>query len=315
MKKTIMLTSGLLIAGAFILNGCKDDEVIETPPVVVVPEPTVPKSENVVLHLPLNGNSNASVGTVSQVTNTATYIEDRKGGAGGAAYLDGNAAAGTGQIIEISGGNFVPSSTTISCWYQIDPATYGPGSRVMFGIASKLGYFMELAGDQAWCKFVTSHKVTPDPMNHYFGQDYADPNGNGDTSGIVTFDYLGSLSGVIGGSEWHQLVMTYDELSALKTIYVDGLKLMQVDLNSAPSDEWHMAALKIADQAEFTGVPVTGIVQNLTLGYFCSPANTAVDYSIYSGANNTWKGGLDDFRIWNVALSESEVTALYDFEK
>jgi len=313
MKKSIILSACLLTVGAIIFTGCKKDD--EEVPIVVAPTPTVPKSSNVVLHLPLNGNANAAVGTATTVTNTATYVSDRKGTANGAAYLNGAAAAGTGQIIELSGGNFIPSTTTVSCWYKIDPSTFGPGSRIMFGVATDRGYFLEVAGDQAWCKFATSHRLNPDPNAHYYGTAWTDPNGDGNATGNVVYDYLGSLTTMLGGTGWHQMVMTYDEVSAIKTLFVDGVKVMQVDLNSDASNEWHMGALKIADQAGGTGAAISGIVSNLTLGYFCSASNTATGWSDYATSTNTWQGSLDDFRIWNVALSESEVLALYNFEK
>lgn len=295
-----------------MISSCKKDE--EEPVVVPTPTPTVPQSASQVLHLALNGNANASVGTTTTVTNTAGWTTNRSGTANSAAYLDGGTAAGNGQIIEISGSNLISPSMTVSVWYKIDPATFGPGSRIMFGLATERGYFFELAGDQAWCKFATSHRLNPDPNSHYFGTAWTDPNGDGTVGGQVVYDYTGSLTSMLGGTGWHQMVMTHDATSAVKTIYVDGVKLMQVDLDNDASEEWHMNNIDIADQADGTGDPIAGIVANLTLGYFCSPSNTATGWSDYSTSTNTFQGAIDDFRIWNIALTESEVAALYDFE-
>lgn len=313
MKKVMFLSAALLTASALVFTGCKKDEEEEaviTPP---TPEATVPQNGAQQLYLPLNGNASASVGTANLVTNTATYGADRFGNANSAAIFDGSATAGAGSIIEVSGGNFISPSITISCWYKIDPTTFGPGSRVMFGLATERGYFMEVAGDQAWTKFASSHALSPDPNNHYFGTAWTDPNGDGSTNETVLYDYLGSIADLFGGTAWHQLVITHDATSAIKTIFVDGTKVMQVDLD-ANTTEWYLSGMGIANQADGTGEAVAGIVPNLTLGYFCSPSNTATGWSNYATATNTWKGMMDDFRIWNVALSESEVAALYDFE-
>ncbi len=62
------------------------------------------------------------------------------------------------------------------------------------------------------------------------------------------------------------------------------------------------------------GNPVSGLVENLTLGYLASTANTATGWAIYSEATNTFKGGMDDFRLWNVALTGEQVNTLFNAE-
>jgi hypothetical protein len=311
MKKVMYLTAVFLTASALIFTGCKKDE--EEPIAPTPSAPAVPQSSAQQLYLPLNNSASASVGSVTVVANTATPTADRFGTANGAMFFDGNATAGTGSIIELSGGNFISPSMTISCWYKLDPTSFGPGSRIMFGLCTERGYFMEVAGDQAWTKLATSHALSPDPNNHYFGTAWTDPNGDGATNDNVLFDYMGSIADLFGGTEWHQMVMTHNAADAVKTIYVDGVKVMQVDLD-ANTTEWYLKGMGIANQADGTGEAITGLVPNLTLGYFCSPSNTATGWSDYATSTNTWKGAMDDFRIWNVALSQTEVEALYELE-
>ena len=107
--------------------------------------------------------------------------------------------------------------------------------------------------------------------------------------------------------------MTYDVNTQMKTIYLDAVILLQVNLSS--TEGWNLTDLAIADKVDGTGAPVTGIDPKLALGFFCSRDNTATGWSTYSTATNTYKGALDDMRIFSKALSTNEVTQLFNAEK
>lgn len=315
MKKVILASAALLTASALILSGCKKED--DPDPVVPTPTgPTLPQSSAQVLHLGLNGSANANAGSVAVESSSVTWTADRHGNANSAANFGGG-AAGQGQIIRYSGGSFINPSTTISVWYKIDGMPW-TGSKFMFGFAANLGYFFEMADNQAWCKLATSHALTPDPNNHNFGTAWTDPNGDGQTNDQVVYDYLAgagnpTMAEILGGSGWHQLVMTYDAASGLKTIYVDNRKLMSVNLKNGATDEWKMGNLALTTAGD-NDVPVTGYVEELVLGYLAAPGTTNPDWANHATATNTFVGALDDFRIWNVALTESEVATLYDYE-
>lgn len=272
---------------------------------------TAPQAASQVLYLQLNGDVMDITGNATASFKQVGYTADRFGVANGAALFNGATAAGNGDIVELTGNKFVNASSTISTWFKADPATFGPDSRVMFGCATERGYFMEVAGDMGWCKLATSHMVSPDPNNHYFGTAWTDPNGSGTHNGALE-EYTGPMINYLG-TTWHQLVMTFDATSSIKTIYLDNVVMLKVSLVNAP--EWTLANMAIADKADGTGAPVTGIDPKLTLGYFCSRANTATGWSDYSTSTNTFQGAMDDFRIWNKALTSAEVASLYNAEK
>ncbi|MBC8173846.1 MAG: Ig-like domain-containing protein [Chitinophagales bacterium] len=271
---------------------------------------TPPQSGAQVLYLNLDGSTLDITGNASTVFEQITYVADRFGNATAAANFAGAAAAGTGDIVELSGAAFVNPSTTISVWFKVSSLDAG---KFMFGIATERGYFMELGGDLAWTKLATSHSLSPDPNSHYFGTAWTDPNGDGGVGGQVLVDYTGSIKDLIGDNQWAHLVMTHDGATAIKTIYFNGVIAMQVDLD-LDATEWYLKDLAIADKADGTGDPIVGIDEVLSLGYSCSRANTATGWSIYDLATNTYKGAMDDFRIFNVALTASEVAQLYDSE-
>jgi len=273
---------------------------------------TPPQKASQVLYLQFNGEIVDIVGTHTNPYTKVSYTTDRFGTANGAANFAGAATAGTGDIVEIAGANLINPSTTISVWFKIASADYTDG-KTMFGLAAERGYFMELGGGLGWCKFATSHKLTPDPNSHYFGTAWTDPNGDGNVGGQTLYDYLGSLSDILG-NKWTQLVMTVDGTTAIKTIFLDGVKIMQVDLD-LDATEWYLKELALADKADATGDAITGIDPVLSLGFMCSKANTATGWANYATATNTFKGAMDDFRIFNKALTENEVLTLFNSEK
>ena len=274
---------------------------------------TAPQASAQTSYFQFNGNYVDVVGTASEVSSQNTWVEDRFGEANGALMLNGATAPGNGDMVEFSG-DFVHDNMSLSTWFKVNPADF-VGSRPMFGCAVERGYFLEVGGDIAWLKLATSHQISPDPANHYFGTAWTDPNGDGQTSDAVPVDYLGSISELVGVPEWAHLVMSYDAATSVKSIYVNGVLAMQVDLDVDPTSEYQLGPLAIADQADGTGDPVPGISENLALGYFCAPGNTATGWADYATAENTFIGAIDDFRIWNVALTTEQVTALYDAEK
>ncbi|HNY07593.1 MAG TPA: Ig-like domain-containing protein [Bacteroidales bacterium] len=271
---------------------------------------TPPQASSQTLYLQFNGNISDVTGNATKEFEQVAYTTDRFGNANGAADFRGATIAGNGDIVELSGTKFINPSTTISVWFKVNPADYS-ASKVMFGLGTERGFFNEISPNDGWLKFATSHKVSPDPNNHYFGTAWTDPNGSGTHAGALA-EYVGSITNLIGSS-WHQLVMTYDANSQVKTIYIDGIIMLQVSLNNPP--EWILTDFAIADKTDGTGTPVTGIDPKLALGFFCSRDNTATGWSTYSTATNTYKGALDDMRIFSKALSTNEVTQLYNAEK
>ncbi len=275
---------------------------------------TAPQASAQTTYFQFNGNYVDVVGNATKVMSQNTWVEDRFGVGFSALKLNGATAPGNGDIVEFSG-NFLHESMTISTWFQVDPATFAGTSRPMFGVAVERGYFLEVDGDMGWIKFGTSHKVDPDPANHYFGTAWTDPNGDGQTSEGTPVDYLGSIAGLINAPQWAQVIMSYDASTSTKSIYLNGVLAMQVKLAFDPTSEYQLGPMAIANKADGTGDPVSGISENLAIGYYCSPSNTATDWASYQNAENNFIGAIDDFRIWNVALTQEQATALYDAEK
>lgn len=109
----------------------------------------------------------------------------------------------------------------------------------------------------------------------------------------------------IADNTWHHVVCSYDALTSKVAIYVDGVKR---DLPASVTD-------KFQDDPTKGGLPFGSLAfKNATKFVFgCYKQN------LPGGAPDTWMknftGALDEFRIYNKALADADVTALYQLEK
>lgn len=272
-----------------------------------------PQSEVQVGYWKFDGTAEAAVGELNTVFEQITYTTDRFGFQNGAAKFSGATAPGNGDIVEIeSDPSLITDSRTISVWFKVDGEDYaaGAGSKFMMGMAVERGFFFELGDSEvAWMKLATNHTVDPDPNNHNYAVNWSDPNGDGSEGGQVLFDYEGSISDLVADGDWHQLILTFDAATSLKTIYLDGAKLMELDIDS-DTEEYYLKGMSINDSN------VEEVIDtNLTFGFSGSRANGATDWAKYETAQNTYKGLMDDVRIFSSALTAQEVQTLYNAER
>ncbi|MCF8381267.1 MAG: Ig-like domain-containing protein [Bacteroidales bacterium] len=275
-----------------------------------IAEVVPPQQANMVVYIPFNNDAESTVGDITPVFEQLNYGSDRYGFPGSAGLFNGATAAGNGDIVEYEYNTaFLSPSMTVTTWFKINSADYS-GSRFMFGLAVERGYFMELgSGSVAWMKFATNHMLDPDPKSHVYGVSWSDPNGDGVIGGQVLVDYLGSITDLVADDNWHQLAMTFDSNSSVKTIFIDGMVIMQLDIDSETL-EWYLSDMAINE------VGVESVIdKKFAIGYAGSRDNQATGWALYANAQNTFKGYLDDFRIFNVALTEAEISQLYNDEK
>lgn len=269
---------------------------------------TAPKSSDQMLYIQftndvvdLTGNAEASFEQVS-------YTEDRFGNANSAASFAGQSAqfSGDGDIVELSGGEFIAPSMTVSVWFYINQDDYvvsppDGANKPLLGLAGQNGYFVEIGDGDVnpnWLKITTNHKVDPDPEGHIVATQWGDFGTTDDGVAVNTLTLTG----------WHHLVMTFDAASYTKTDYLDGVKVKTYNLLDPGPDAWNLKDMMLNSG--------DGIQNKLALGFFASRDNTNPDWANYSNSKNgTFKGSMDDLRLFSVALSTSEVTSLYNAEK
>jgi hypothetical protein len=176
-----------------------------------------------------------------------------------------------------------------------------PGNKPLLGLAANNGYFIEIGDGETnpnWLKLTTNHTVNPDPQNHVFATSWGDFSTTTDEKPVSDLTKTG----------WHHLVLTNDASTYMKTTYFDGVKIKELHQLDETNNEWNLKDMLLNST-------LTGVDGKLALGYFASKANTNPDWALYSTATSTFKGQMDDLRIFNKALSASEVTTLYTAEK
>ncbi|WP_299556325.1 LamG-like jellyroll fold domain-containing protein [Seonamhaeicola sp.] len=271
-----------------------------------------PQSNNLVAWWRFDKKVTPSIGNFVTAYEQVGYDTDRFGNANGAASFGGATEAGNGDVVAFEANDaFISPSITIATWFKIDPADYDV-SRYVFGLAAERGYHMHINPNMA-IDYRTSHVVTTDDNNH---TSWFAITGELGSAGwpVHEFiqDYQGSMPDLIADGEWHQIVMTFDASTSHQSFYVDGTLIIKRNLRSDVSG---FIDIQYQDIGVWDGDSPSGLDAGLAFGFGGSPANKATVWIDYATATNTFKGLLDDFRIWNVALSPEDVLLVYNNEK
>lgn len=184
------------------------------------------------------------------------------------------------------------SSFTISFWEKHDGQTKNNsgtnGPEYPFSFVSPSSYhwsssnmFLLFEGDNSACavKFVLVSGVS---------------NGASVSDTWLTWEGSGALSGLVD-NQWHHCAFVYDETTSGLTFYFDGV--------SKGTKTWagHGALGLVNDE-----------INTMRIG--CGPQGDASDVSD-NWLASTWKGQLDQFRMYATALTEVEVNELYASKK
>lgn len=330
MKAILLSGSVLALSVAFFASCSKSSS--NSGPTVVVPtnpggydsaaqiQPTALKA-----YFSFNGNFNESKnGLVATTSATAptfgTGIKGQGYQGNGSSYL----VVPLGSAASVFSGSAFPSYT-VSVWIlEPQEPIYAPSGNYTPGQGPEGVLFMyDAAGHQDLLHMDIEPyaQATQDTMSLNAGMD---------ATGLTTTGaYAGSVA---GGSEsvvpnarldtaikkWTAVVMTYDAASSNYTLYENGTAVFA---NSA----WSTYAAGPAPVQILTGpTGGTGSVPLGTLNY--TPAPTGFVIGAWCGTANvggftpnqysgSFKGTMDELRIYNTALSASDVKSLYILEK
>lgn len=300
----------------------------------------VPKSENQVLHLSFDGGVVEDGAKSHTVTSSGiAFGADRQNTANSAAYFDG-----TGGLVEVAASSdLVNTSTTISFWMNTASADYNgqdgqdiPQTRFVTGLGVEKGFMLETgrrskdplgeAYDEFFFKFATNHtnvgdnagsnphgtawtevnsQLTVNAASDQNGWSYAIPQLSADppNRGYLKSEAI---------DKWIHFVMTHDVLSKSKTFYINGVKM--ATFKWADTGDWLLSDFVIKPD-------VPNLETSLALGYAGSAANKATGWADHEAEKQKtsqqkfFKGFLDEYRIFDIALSEADVLTLYENEK
>lgn len=274
---------------------------------------TPPQASRQLAYFSFNNSVNSSVGTWTVENVSSSFTADRAGYANMAVSFNG-----TTDIIEVANGAALfGSNSTMSFWVKPD-TTAGHGLFVM-GMNAFKGSGIEFDGKCNWFKNAASFT---NPTGDELAEDLFF-NGDGkykDNGGWQGHSFNTDLSAVGGvktatANKWSHIVFTYDAASRLRTLYVNGVKMMQSDFNLWPDGD---AKRSISGQKAFTA-PSPEFSSKFAFGFIKDRSAglwAAEPWGDYTNPDaNHFKGQLDDVRFFDVALTAAEITQLYNAEK
>jgi len=269
--------------------------------------PNTPAEENLVAYINFNGEVADDTENQTIALGDIAFGTDRKGAENKAGSFDG-----AGQIVEIAANDgLFNKSMTISYWMKIDELT--DPTRFHFGLGGPNGFFLEAGtftpegGERVgYIKFVTNH-VNEGTNPGEYGNAWSEYKGEreGNEKDIIS----GVVEPIIAKIEnkWVQLAYSFDAATSVKTFYIDGVKVSEQKINYTEEEtpEWNLTELAIKSE--------DGMSENFVIGAGNAKASTT-PWLLYN-PDTTFKGLMDDFRIYDAALSSEQMSALYDIEK
>ena len=210
---------------------------------------------------------------------------------------------GTNDILEINNGDkLVHSSSTMAYWLRWDTAG-SPQDDYVFGVNNESGFYQQLTAANGTALQQTVSVKLPDGTFSPKAMWY---NGSPDsTDATRLYRYNLQAIGGVGRqlyNRWAHIVWVSDSAGKLRQLYINGLLVAQ----DKYTDFQAMAPLQGNDNLFVLGFwhgRYSTVGSGTPWGNFALP--TA----------NHFKGELDDFRIWDTALTDDEVTTLYNRER
>jgi hypothetical protein len=247
------------------------------------------------------GGFNPAAGGIIALTYAASY----KTSAGMAGQFNG-----TTTLVEIPNGNQLDNtnSFTLAFWVKADSSKHG---QFVMGLAGWHGFQFEIAGDFKSCKLAAQYKFASGAAANSGSEDLWFPaDGNLGWQGWTFCRDLTTAGGLpfLISNKWAQVVCRYDATNRLGTMYINGDKMKEQDFNLWPAGDPKTGVTGlVCDTAVINKTFVFGFIQDIA-----NPTITDSWAQYSDPANNHFKGLLDDVMIFHKALTEQEITLMYN---
>lgn len=284
----------------------------------------VPQEGKLVVYVPFNGEVTEEMGH-AVLNDEITFAEDRFGNFEAAGNFNG-----TTNYVGIEYGDDMSNpSTTVSYWMKLPSSaaykehigTTGEGitQYVTFGIGGNNGTFHEfnrftccdLGYDIDVLKYFTNH-LNSGSASVLAGSGIEMKNeGTPGGDKVVEVNNVAWLEEQTG--KWVHIVTTWNASARRKAFYINGVPSTVFELT--PSAEFALDAATI-DVAGIDADPTNNT--NLYLGSgvpFWAKIEGDEIVPFRGGKPFAFKGQMDDFRMFSVALTDAEVLALYNAER
>ena len=266
-----------------------------------------------------DGNANDQIGTFNPSANgivAITYDNSFNTIAGQCARFNG-----TTSIIEIPNGDLLSNTQDFTLCFWVKTNSVGhvdaggnPKGHFVMGLGAYYGFQFEIAGDYGNCKLAATY-------DNGAGGSFSDDlgfNGDGKTGangGWQGWTFCKDLTGSGGVAalikdKWAFVVISFDHLTKIATIYINGEKMKSMDFNLWPAGDPKTGAAGL----KYAGV-VPDVVNELAFGFIQSRAGTMWATEPWGGYQfptaNHFGGWLDEVRIYHRTLTETEIAAMY----
>ena len=245
----------------------------------------IPQSSNLVGEYKFNSNASDSSGNAydGQTFGGPTLIQDRFGNSNSAYSLDGAddyIHFDDNMLSEwnVNASGWIEESFTISFWAKSSESAEEP--IISFGVHNSGGLY----GSNSYYKGMITRFGTTIKMNSNNWPTYS--NNAGFPTSDKTYD-----------GNWHHYVLVWNYDTGYRQAYIDGFlagEYQQVESNII------MKRFNIRDKALSIGRERYG------------NDGSADDPGL--GTQGTYTGSVDEVRIWNLALSSSEISNLYSYD-
>jgi hypothetical protein len=292
-KISVGILASVLTAGIFFAS-CSDDDTPSLPPIGGYNSADEVGAANLVAYWGFNGdNKEGKSGVAPDKSENATFATGIKGQAVSLAkgYLRYPTIAGLN-----SANGF--ASFTASAW--VNSKNLGNAASSVFGLNEALAAQKDWGGAMGLILETGSYKPTSDTLvlkgilGQYSGATRAGHD-NLNNFGIAGTDF----QIVKGAGKWTQIVMKYDASTSTIDIYGNGVLVS--NKNFRLRGDGKLGALVFPTS---TTVLVGGFA-NANTGYTTSPVQ---DWQ------SLFTGQIDEIRVFNKALSDADISALYQLE-
>jgi hypothetical protein len=279
----------------------------------------------VIAYWNFEGNANDQTGVYNALTGgviDVTYVTGRNAASGQAASFNG-----TSSLIEIPNGDVLENSSdfSISYWMK-DDTTAKRGSQFVIGLAGAKGFQFEYNNNVyvntgnpsrtqiGQIKMAAQYSYTGGTDAQDLWLDgVGDTKDNGGWQGWTFSKNLVANNGTgVNGllaQQWAHVVCTYDHVSKIGTMYINGQEMKAQDFNL------YGAPMMNATGLVFVGNPANN---SLVFGFVQDKVSPTLSdtWAVYSNqANGHFKGLLDDVAIYHTVLTPALITLMYNSGK
>ena len=304
-----MRKNGLFIAVIAMLmglsfNSCKKDD--NNNPNDGKIDPSTIASANLVAYFPFDGNGNDTKGNMkpsNATTTTVTFPAGRRGKC--FQGTDDGLKSGLLYTLPTSSKLKTLKAFSVSLWVKQVPNTL-----VTTDVPEQMVFQIDGTGDWVWGNlFLLQHRNWPQSdterdknfaeMDCYFWKDDATvwkgQRGNGWFLDVVT------------APQWKHIICTYDNVTSEFHAYVNGVHVTAFDGTEYPG---------VNRKQEENGAPLGDLkfvnAEHLAIGAWCNRLK-GTDLQTDAWAS-PFKGQIDEFRMYDRALTSTEAKDLYDAE-